>query len=103
MTESTGRRQPPGAALRSPPPFHERRVIPRRVVDDVSWRETTLLARSLDILVADQPAEARMAGLLGLLADTVGASRGAVLSVTGERRIAVAVGAAEDPGEALAL
>jgi len=103
MTDSPARRQPPGPTIGAPPPFHERRVSPRRVVDQMSWRETTLLARSLDILVADQPAEARMAGLLGLLADTVGASRAAVLSLAGERRIAVAAGATEDPAEALAL
>jgi signal transduction histidine kinase len=71
--------------------------------DQMSWRETTLLARSLDILVSDLPAEARLAGLLGLLAHTVGARRAAVLSMAGERRIAVAAGEGEDPTEALAL
>ena len=49
----------------------------------MSWRETTLLARSLDILVADLPAEARLAGLLELLAGTVGARRAAVLAAGG--------------------
>ena len=103
MTEQSARRQPAGPAIGAPPPFTERRVSPRRLDDQMSWRETTLLARSLDILVADLAAEARLAGLLGLLAETVGARRAAVLAVTGERRIAVAAIDGEDPGEALAL
>jgi len=103
MTDPTARRPPPGPTIGAPPPFVERRIAPRRDADRLSWRETGLLARSLDILVADLPAEARLAGLLGLLADTVGARRAAVLSMAGERRIAVAAGDGEDPVEALAL
>ncbi len=75
----------------------------RRLDDQLSRRETTLLARSLDILVSDLPAEARLAALLELLADTVGARRAAVLSVAPERRIGVAAGELEDPADALAL
>ena len=86
-----------------PPPFVERRLSSRRVVDRMSWRETTLLARSLDILVADLSAEARLAGLLDLLAGTVGARRAAVLAASGERRIAVVAAHDEDPADALAL
>ena len=55
-----------------------------------------MLARALDALVADAPAEARLAGLLELLARTVGARRAAVLSAGPERRVAVAIGADED-------
>jgi signal transduction histidine kinase len=69
----------------------------------MSWRETSLLARSLDILVTDQPAEARLAGLLELLGETVGARRVAILAASGERRIAVAAMPDEDPADALAL
>ena len=103
MTDPLARRPPSGPAIGAPPPFVERRVAPRRDNDRQTWRETTLLARSLDVLVADLPAEARLAALLELLAETVGADRAAVLSVAGERRIAVAAGALEDPAEALAL
>ena len=103
MTDPAARRQPAGPTIGAPPPFTERRVAPRREIDQMSWRETGLLARSLDILVADVPAEGRLADLLGLLADTVGARRAAVLSVSGERRIAVAARDGEDPAEAFAL
>ncbi len=103
MTEPPARRSRPGPITEPPPPFVERRVASRRVVDRMSWRETTLLARSLDILVTDLPAEARLAGLLDLLASTVGARRTAVLAASGERRIAVGAAEGEDPAEALAL
>ncbi len=103
MTDPAERRQPAGPTIGAPPPFVERRVAPRREIDQMSWRETGLLARSLDILVADVPAQGRLAGLLGLLADTVGARRAAVLSASGERRIAVAAQDGEDPADALAL
>jgi signal transduction histidine kinase len=102
MTDQTNH-GPSGPTIGAPPPFVERRVSARRNDDQLSWRETTLLARSLDILVADLPAEGRLAALLGLLANTVGARRAAVLSVAGERRIAVAAGELEDPADALAL
>ncbi|HLY15367.1 MAG TPA: HAMP domain-containing sensor histidine kinase [Candidatus Limnocylindrales bacterium] len=103
MTESSARRPQPGPEIGAPPPFVERRVNARRVDDQLNRRETTLLARSLDILVDDRPAEGRLAALLGLLAHTVGAGRAAVLSVAPERRIAVAAGEDEDPAAALAL
>jgi signal transduction histidine kinase len=103
MTDPPARRPTPGPMTGPPPPFVERRQSSRRVVDRMSWRETTLLARSLDILVADEPAEARLAGLLDLLAETVGARRVAVLAASGERRIAVAAAPTEDPADALAL
>jgi signal transduction histidine kinase len=103
MTDPLTRRPTPGPAIGAPPRFIERRISARRVEDQLNWRETTLLARSLDILVADLPAESRLAALLGLLADTVGARRAGVLSVAGARWIAVAAGQNEDPAEALAL
>jgi signal transduction histidine kinase len=62
-----------------------------------------LLARALDALVADAPAQARLAGLLDLLARTVGARRAAVLSTTTERRVAVSLGASEDEAGARSL
>ncbi len=62
-----------------------------------------MLARALDVLVADAPAQTRLAGLLELLARTVGARRAAVLSITSERRVAVSVGAGEDETDARRL
>ena len=78
-----------------PKPFVERRVNYRRAVDREAHRETTLLARSLDILAADTGAEERLAGLLDLLARTVGARRAAVLADGPARRVAVARSADE--------
>jgi signal transduction histidine kinase len=103
MTDPQARRPLPGPTIGAPPPFVERREKARRVDDQLNRRETTLLARSLDILVADLAAEARLAALLGLLAETAGARRAAVLSVAPERRIAVAANELEDPTDALAL
>jgi signal transduction histidine kinase len=103
MTDQTARRPQQGPTIGAPPRFVERRVAPRRLEDQLAWRETTLLARSLDILVSDRVAEARLAALLDLLADTVGAERAAVLSVAPDRRIAVTAGEQEDPADALAL
>ncbi len=103
MTEPNVRRAGPGPAIGAPAPFVERRLDSRRSDDRLSWREATLLARSLDILVADLPAGARLAGLLELLAETVGARRTAVLSDSTGRRIAVLAGNGEDPAQAMAL
>jgi signal transduction histidine kinase len=86
-----------------PPPFVERRVTYRREADRIAHRETVLLARALDILASDTEAESRLAGLLGLLASTVGARRAAVLANGHGRRVAVANGPGEDPTEAHAL
>lgn len=65
--------------------------------------ETRLLARALDILAADLPADARLAGLLDLLAQTVGARRAAVVTAGPQRRVAVAASGPEDEPTALAL
>jgi signal transduction histidine kinase len=88
----------------SPPrPFVERRVRFRRAEDRLAHEETRLLARALDILAGDETAEARLAGILALLASTVGAERSAVVADGTERRVAVAVDPGEDPAGAEAL
>jgi len=88
----------------SPPrPFAERRVHHRRADDQMAHRETALLARALDVLASGDDAEARLAGLLRLLARTVGARRAAVVADGIERRAAVAVDAGEDPDRAADL
>lgn len=51
---------------------------------------------ALDALAADRPAEARLADLLDLLADTVGATRAAVIADGEARRIAVAASGPDD-------
>src|SRR5207245_9934651 len=61
------------------------------------------LARALDVLANGDTAGARLAGVLDLLAQTVGASRAAVLANGTERRVAVAVAPEEDPTQAEAL
>jgi signal transduction histidine kinase len=86
--------------IAAPPRFVERRVGSRRADDRRAHEERALLARALDILAGDADAEARLAGILNLLADTVGARRAAVLANGVERRSAVAVGRGEDPSAA---
>ena len=94
--------QPP--AVTAPRPMAERRSSHRRANDRMDHREKVLLARALDVLASDADAEARLAGLLRLLARTVGARHAAVLADGIERRAAVAVDAGEatDRAEALA-
>ncbi len=87
----------------APGPYVERRQDSRRRQDRSAHDEAVLLARALDVLVSDTTAEAHLAGLLELLARTVGARRAAVLSSTPERRVAVSVGADEDEREASRL
>ena len=86
-----------------PRPFVERRVAHRRAEDRDAHREKVLLARSLDILASDLDAEARLAGLLRLLARTAGARRIAVVADGWERRAAVALEPGDDPSAAEAL
>ena len=86
--------------IAAPPSFDDRRVASRRAEDRDAHEERALLARALDILVAGSVAEARLAGLLDLLAETVGARRAAVLSNDPERRSAVAVAHGEDSAAA---
>src|SRR5437773_4759901 len=85
--------QPP--EVTAPRPMAERRSSHRRTDDRIAHREKVLLAHALDVLASDVDAEARLAGLLRLLARTVGARHAAVLADGIERRAAVAV----DPGE----
>lgn len=93
--------QPPSVA--PPPRFVERRVAYRRAEDQRIHEERVFLARALDSLASDAPAEERLAGLLRLFARTVGARRAAVLADGIERRAAVSVVAGEDPSAAGAL
>ncbi len=90
-------------AIVPPPPFAERRIGYRRAVDRAAQDEAALLARCLDVLAADLPAEERLAGLLALLARTVGARRAAVLAAGLERRVAVSLVDGEDASAAQAL
>jgi signal transduction histidine kinase len=88
-----------------PPPkrFTERRTNFRRAADRLAHHETTLLARSLDILAAEGGPEERLAGMLDLLAHSVGARRAAVLADGPGRRVAAARSAEEgEEGEAAA-
>lgn len=93
--------QPP--AVSPPPPLTDRRASYRRAEDREAHQEKVLLARALDVLAADTSAEARLAGLLRLLARTAGARRAAVLADGIERRCAVSVVPGEDPAAAEAL
>ena len=93
--------QPP--TIPAPPPLTDRRASYRRAEDRDAHQERILLARALDVLAADTSAEARLAGLLRLLARTAGAHRAAVLADGVERRCAVSVVPGEDPAAAEAL
>ena len=93
--------QPP--VVSAPPRFVERRSSFRRAADRLTHSETVLLARSLDVLAADTDAETRLAGLLELLASTVGARRAAVLADGHGRRVAVAATDEADRHDAEAL
>ncbi len=93
--------RPPTVA--PPRPFVERRQSHRRTEDRIAHREKVLLAHALDVLASDVAPEERLAGLLRLLAQTVGARRAAVIADGIERRAAVAVDADEDPADAEAL
>jgi signal transduction histidine kinase len=100
----TDGRPPQVPAVAAPPPITERRHGPRRAEDRRAHQERVLLARTLDVLAAEGTAEERLAGILRLLARTVGARRAAVVADGSERRAVVALDDAEDPadGEALA-
>ena len=86
-----------------PPPFTERRGKSRRDVDRVAHEERRLLARALDILAGDGAPEEHLAGLLDLLAETVGAERAAVVADGAARRVAVAASGPADQDAAIAL
>jgi signal transduction histidine kinase len=107
MTEpsTTTSRIPPaiGPAIPPPSPFTERRRRSRRAEDRLADEERRLLAMALDILASGRPAEARLAGLLDLLARVVGADRAAVVSDGEQRHVAVAASGADDTDAALEL
>jgi signal transduction histidine kinase len=84
----------------APPRFVDRRVVSRRADDREAHEERALLARALDILAGGTDAETRLAGILDLLAETVGARRAAVLADGVERRSAVAVAHGTDAAAA---
>jgi len=90
-------------AIVAPQPIAERRTAYRRAVDRAAQDEAALLAHCLDVLAADVPAEERLAGLLALLARTVGARRAAVLAAGLERRVAVSLVDGEDASSAQEL
>jgi signal transduction histidine kinase len=95
----------PAAApsIAPPPPFSERRRGSRRAADRIADEETRLLAMALDVLASERSAEARLADLLDLLAQTVGAARAAVITDVEPRRVAVAASGPEDAVQAADL
>jgi signal transduction histidine kinase len=97
MADPRSSRMPLAApSVAPPPPFPDRRRTFRRAADRIAHEETRLLARALDILARDVPAEARLAGVLDLLAETVGAERAAVVADGEQRRVAVVASDADD-------
>lgn len=104
MTDHRPTSLPPVApSVAAPKPFVDRRRTFRREGDRVAHEETRLLARALDVLAADLPPEARLAGVLDLLSETVGAERAAVLADGSERRVAVAASGPDDEPAARTL
>jgi signal transduction histidine kinase len=93
----------PAPLVAAPPPFVDRRVAFRRAADRLVHEETRLLARSLDILAAEDGADARLGRILRLLAEALGAPRAALLGDRPVRRVAVVVDEGEDPEAADAL
>jgi signal transduction histidine kinase len=92
-----------GPAIARPRPFVDRRRASRRAEDRIADAERRLLAMALDILASGDPAEARLAGLLDLLARIAGAQRAAVVSDGEQRRVAVAASGPDDAQAALEL
>lgn len=92
-----------GPTIPPPRPFVERRRQSRRAADRQADDERRLLAKALDVLASGRPAEARLAGLLDLLARTVGAVRAAVVADGEQRRVAVAASGPDDRPAALEL
>ncbi len=103
MSQPERRRAPAAPTVAAPPRFVERRRASRRETDRIASEETRLLARALDILAAANAPEERLAGLLDLLADTVGADRAAVVADGPQRRVAVATTGPDDDAAATAL
>lgn len=92
-----------GPTIAPPRPFAERRRRSRRAEDRLADEERRLLAVALDILASGRPADARLAGLLDLLARIVGADRAAVVSDGEQRHVAVVASGTDDTDAALEL
>ena len=92
-----------GPTIARPRPFVDRRRASRRAEDRVADSERRLLAMALDILASGEPAEARLAGLLDLLARIAGAQRAAVVADGDPRRVAVAASGPDDSAAAIEL
>jgi hypothetical protein len=92
-----------GPTIARPRPFVDRRRASRRAEDRLADAERRMLAMALDILASGDPAEARLAGLLDLLARIAGAQRAAVVSDGDQRRVAVAASGPDDTPAALGL
>ena len=104
MDDRTPARLPVDAPDVPPPPkFVDRRQRSRREADRIAQDERLLLARALDVLATDASSEERLAGLLDLLAQTVGAERAAVVADGTARRVAVAATGPADRDAAIAL
>jgi signal transduction histidine kinase len=92
-----------GPTIAPPRPYVDRRRRSRRAEDRIADEERRLLAVTLDILASGKPAEARLAGVLDLLARIAGAERAAVVADGEERRVAVAASGPDDTPAALEL
>lgn len=103
MPASSRRQLAEAPSVAAPPAFAERRVAHRRASDRAVEAERTLVARGLDVLVAEHDPDARLAALLALVARTLGAERAAVRAGDGDPRIAVGIAADGDVGAATAL
>jgi len=87
----------------APPPHAERRRAFRRSEDQAAHEERALLAHALDVLAGPGDASTQVAEILALVARVVGARRAAFVTDRPSRRVLVAVGPNEDPGEARRL
>lgn len=93
----------PPPSVQPPTPAVERRRAWRREEDRIAYEEARFLARALDLLTVDAPAEVRLAALLAEAGRIAGARRTALLSEDPERRVAVVVAPGEPPGAGEAL
>ena len=103
MTVHPARLPVAAPAVPPPPKFVERRTKLRREADRIARKERALLARALDVLAAGDAPEQGLAGLLDLLAQTVGAERAAVVADGVARRVAVAATGPKDHDAAIEL
>jgi signal transduction histidine kinase len=92
-----------GPTITRPRPFVDRRRASRRAEDQLADAERRLLAMALDVLASGDPAEARLAGLLDLVARIAGAQRAAVVADGEQRLLAVSASGPDDTPAALEL